>query len=174
MVTRLVASLVVVLMVTTAGDARADTPTLDPPVPGRVLAGFHLPDPYGPGHRGVDLATAPDTPVRASAAGYVTFAGRVVDATWVTVDHGTLRTTVGPLASVAVRRGQWVARGAVVGTSAPAHGRAAVHWSARRGDTYLDPLGYVDTLGVDRATATLVAGASGDGDHRRWPRGRVR
>lgn len=166
---RLVASLVLVLAVTAmTGSTRVQALVLDPPVPGRVLAGFHMPTPYGPGHRGVDLAAPPDSSVRASAAGHVTFAGRVVDATWVTVDHGTLRTTVGPLASVDVRRGQWVARGAVVGTSAHAHGQAAVHWSARRGDVYVDP------LEVGQATATLVLGTSTAPDDGRWPRARVR
>lgn len=133
--------------------APATAVVLDPPVQGPVLARFHAPTPFGAGHRGVDLGAPPGTRVRASAAGRVTFAGRVVDATWVTVDHGGVRTTVGPLSSVAVDAGQQVWRGTVLGTSGSAHGHPAVHWSARVGTTYVDP------LAVGRLVATLVPGA---------------
>ena len=146
--------------------APAASLVLDPPVSGPVLAGFHAPTRFGAGHRGVDLGAPPGTPVRAAAAGRVRFAGRVVDATWVTVDHGTLRTTVGPLLTVRVRTGDDVLRGTVLGSSGRAHGRDAVHWSARRGETYVDP------LAVGRLVASLVPM-----DHERragWPRGRVR
>lgn len=125
---------------------------LTPPVDGEVVRHFDAPTRFGPGHRGVDLAVPLGTPVGASAGGRVTFAGTVVGQRWVTVDHGGLRTTVGPLATIAVRRGQWVAAGAVLGTSGRAHGRAAVHWSARRGDTYVDPLAIARPR-----VATLVA-----------------
>jgi murein DD-endopeptidase MepM/ murein hydrolase activator NlpD len=99
-----------------------------------------MPSIYGAGHRGVDLGAADGAAVRASAAGLVTFAGRVVDALWVTVDHGPIRTTVGPLSSADVVRGDRVMRGSILGRAGRAHGRAAVHWSARRGDRYVDPL----------------------------------
>ena len=139
---------------------------LTPPVAGAVVARFEAPTRYGAGHRGVDLAAPPGTPVRAAAAGRVAFAGRVVGATWVTVDHGTLRTTVGPLAVVRVRAGDRVAAGTVLGASARAHGRDAVHWSARRGDSYVDP------LALGRRIASLVP--VGEVDAVRWPRTRVR
>lgn len=164
----LLVTLVALVAVGAGPTAVAAAVALDPPVPGRVLDGFDAPDPYGPGHRGVDLAAAVGSPVRTSASGRVTFAGRVVDALWVTVDHGTLRTTVGPLRTVAVQSGQELARGAVVGTSGHAHGRPAVHWSARRGDTYVDP------LGGQRTVATLVpVGLPGE-PAAWWPRAVVR
>jgi len=144
---RVVVCAVLVLVV---GSPPAVAVVLDPPVPGPVVAVFDAPARYGPGHRGVDLGAPLGTPVRASAPGTVTFAGWVVSAAWVTVDHGVVRTTVGPLAEIEVRRGQAVARGEVVGTSGRAHGIPAVHWSLRRGDTYLDP------LAVGRGVATLL------------------
>lgn len=130
---------VALCVLTTAGPAGAAE--LAPPVAGPLLTPFDVPTPYGAGHRGVDLAAPVGTPVRAAAPGVVMFAGRVVDAVWVTVDHGTLRTTTGPMGSVVVRRGAVVDRGTVLGTSGRAHGRPALHWSARRGDQYVDPLG---------------------------------
>ncbi len=93
--------------------ARVEGVWLDRPVPGRVLAGFHMPTRYGAGHRGVDLHAPNGTLVRASAGGTVTFAGTVVGERWVTVDHGSVRTSVGPLDRIDVRRGAWVGRGAV-------------------------------------------------------------
>ena len=158
--------LVIALLLLALGPSGAAAGVLDPPVRGPVVAHFDAPLRYGAGHRGVDLAVTPGTPVRASAAGSVEFAGRVVGATWVTVDHGTIRTTVGPLTSLHVRQGAQVARGAVLGTSGRAHGRAAVHWSARRGDVYVDPLvlgRLVASLVPDVATAPAA-----------WPRSRVR
>lgn len=141
---------------------------LDPPVIAPVLRGFDAPTPYGPGHRGVDLGAPPGTRVRASAAGLVTFAGHVVGNLWVTVDHGVLRTTVGPLATTAVRRGDRVRRGSVLGTSGHAHGRAGVHWSARRDDTYVDP----STAG--RVVASLVPARAARAHRPTWPDRRVR
>lgn len=147
-------ALLAALAVLAGAPSDAGALVLAPPVSGPVLDGFDAPTRYGPGHRGVDLAAPPGTPVRAPAPGTVTFAGQVVDAAWVTVDHGAVRTTVGPLAEVVVRRGQLVARGTVLGTSGRAHGTAAVHWSLRRGDTYLDPLA-VNRTGA-RRVATLL------------------
>lgn len=158
--------LLMTLLVLVALGSPAGAVVLDPPVQGPVLARFHASTSYGPGHRGVDLGVPPGTLVRAAASGHVTFAGRVVGATWVTVDHGTVRTTVGPLASMRVQRGDRVVRGAVLGTSGHAHGRAAVHWSARRGTTYVDP------LATGRVVASLVPGQGRPAVA--WPRRRAR
>ena len=108
-----------------------------PPVAGPVVDVFRAPPHrYGPGNRGIDLATAPGAPVRAAADGIVVFAGQVGGSHHVTVLHPDgLRTTVSFLATVATARGQQVARAELLGTSS---GR--VHLGVR--DTagcYLDP-----------------------------------
>ncbi|MET9369210.1 M23 family metallopeptidase [Streptomyces griseoflavus] len=114
----------------------------------RVLRGWEPPaTAYGRGHRGVDLAAAPGTPVRAVAAGRVSFAGRVAGRGVVSVAlTGTgdpaLRTTYEPvLASVA--EGAEVSAGEVIGTVEATGSHCAapcVHWGLLRADTYLDPL----------------------------------
>ncbi|MET9192717.1 M23 family metallopeptidase [Streptomyces olivaceus] len=112
-----------------------------------VLRGWVPPaTPYGPGHRGVDLAAADGAPVRAVAAGRVSFAGRVAGRGVVSVElAGTgeppLRTTYEPVRA-AVHKGDRVAAGQVLGTAeaAGSHCTACLHWGLLRGDTYLDPL----------------------------------
>ncbi|MFR9795821.1 peptidoglycan DD-metalloendopeptidase family protein [Streptomyces sp. MS06] len=102
---------------------------------------------YGPGHRGVDLAAAPGAPVRAVAAGRVSFAGRVAGRGVLSVElTGTgeppLRTTYEPVRA-AVTRGEEVAAGQVIATVEPtgAHCSAGcLHWGLLSGRTYLDPL----------------------------------
>ena len=131
------------------------TGPLAAPVAGPVVARFHAPTTYGPGHRGVDLAVAIGTPVGAAAPGTVTFAGEVAGRRWVTVDHGWLRTTVGPLERVRVRSGWQVGAGAVLGTSGRAHGRPGLHVSARIGGRYVDPL----APPLPRASLVPVVGA---------------
>ncbi len=116
-------------------------------------------NPYGPGHRGVDLAVESGDPVAAMAAGVVGFAGVVAGRAWVSVDHPDgLRTTVGPLAVVAVAAGQEVRQGQFVGAAAgtahadarmPSTGR--LHVSARVDGTYVDPVPL-----VGRLVATLL------------------
>ena len=135
-----------------------------PPVDGRVLRPFVPPDgPYGAGHRGVDLAAAPGTAVRATARGTVAHAGRVVGATWVSIDHPDgLRTSYGPLAAVTVAPGRRVAAGDVLGVVAAAdHGDpvrdAGLHLGVRRGDAYLDPATVPD-LAPPRPTLLDVGG----------------
>ncbi|MEV7386790.1 MULTISPECIES: M23 family metallopeptidase [unclassified Streptomyces] len=136
--------------------AWADDPP-SPPVPaiGRawpvgvrpaVLRGWEPPATvYGPGHRGVDVAASAGEPVRAVAAGRVSYAGRVAGRGVVSVAlAGTdLRTTYEPVTAT-VRKGDEVAAGEVVGTVEPggAHcgGRACVHWGLLRGDAYVNPL----------------------------------
>ena len=117
-----------------------------PPVDSEVVDPFRAPTSrYGPGNRGVDYATVPGTPVAAAAAGVVAFAGPVAGSLHVTVHHADgIRTTYAFLASVSVRRGQGVAAGDELGRAG-----ASLHWSARAGDAYLDPLAL---LARDRAS----------------------
>jgi hypothetical protein len=129
------------------GDAaRADdSPSWSRPVDGAVVAPFREPTSvYGAGHRGADLAAAPGTPVRAANDGVVTFAGDVAGTLHVVVAHdGDLRTSYSFLASVAVRAGQVVARGDVLGTtggSGEAHDGAVLHFGLRVGARYVDPM----------------------------------
>ncbi|CAL9597154.1 hypothetical protein SUDANB176_05356 [Streptomyces sp. enrichment culture] len=114
----------------------------------RVLRGWEPPATvYGRGHRGVDLAAAPGTPVRAVAAGRVSFAGRVAGRGVVSVelaDTGDppLRTTHEPVRA-SVDEGDEVAAGEVIGTVEPTGSHCTapcVHWGLLRGDVYLDPL----------------------------------
>src|SRR5689334_7739906 len=84
------------------------------PVP-RVVRGFEPPDsPYGPGHRGVDLAGALGQPVLAIGPGRVAFAGSVGGRGVVIVDHGVLRSTYQPVLP-GVRTGATVAAGQQLG-----------------------------------------------------------
>ena len=99
---------------------------------------------YGPGHRGVDLAGAPGQVVVAAGAGIVVFAGMVAGRPVVSIAHaGGLRTTYEPVIP-AVRAGVPVTRGSPIGTLAAGHPgcpiAACLHWGARDGDRYLDPL----------------------------------
>jgi murein DD-endopeptidase MepM/ murein hydrolase activator NlpD len=118
---------------------------LAPPHP--VVRPFEPPaNQYGPGHRGVDLGGQPGEPVLATGAGVVVFAGPLAGRDVVSIDHGGgLRTTYEPL-TVLVSTGQRVERGTVIGQLAPGHegcvtAPACLHWGARRGREYLDPLG---------------------------------
>ncbi|KIF79299.1 peptidase M23, partial [Streptomyces sp. 150FB] len=113
-----------------------------------VERGWEPPDTvYGPGHRGVDLAAPPGTPVRAPAAGRVSFAGRVAGRGVVSVSlSGTgdppLRTTYEPVDPLATE-GDLVAAGQVVAVTAagPSHCAAGcLHWGLLRGRVYLNPL----------------------------------
>jgi hypothetical protein len=114
------------------------------PVDGPVARSFQAPVfAYGPGHRGIDFAVPPGTPVRASGDGVVAFAGSVAGSLHVVVAHdGNLRTTYAFLAGINVRAGDRVARGQVVGaagSSGPEHESAGLHFGVRLGDRYLDP-----------------------------------
>ncbi|MEU6555468.1 peptidoglycan DD-metalloendopeptidase family protein [Streptomyces sp. NPDC046915] len=99
---------------------------------------------YGRGHRGVDLAAPAAAPVRAVAAGRVSFAGRVAGRGVVSVElTGTgLRTTYEPV-TPSVEKGDEVAAGEVVGSTEATGGHCAggcLHWGLLSGDTYLNPL----------------------------------
>jgi murein DD-endopeptidase MepM/ murein hydrolase activator NlpD len=134
---------------------RADTAYTPPVAPLSVVHPFDPPTtPFGPGHLGADLATTLGQPVRAAAAGVVSFAGSVAGRGLVVIQHPDgIRTEYEPLvpdvaAGTAVRGGQ------VVGRLRGRHGTCAagrcLHWGARRGDTYLDPLLLLQPLGPVR------------------------
>jgi murein DD-endopeptidase MepM/ murein hydrolase activator NlpD len=125
-----------------APGARYAWPLLPAPA---VVAPFRAPPhPYGPGHRGVDLAGAPGQPVLAARAGTVVFAGPVAGRPLVSVQHDDgLRTTYEPV-QPSVAAGDVLAAGAVLGLLQPGHAGcpvACLHWGLRRDRTdHLDPL----------------------------------
>jgi murein DD-endopeptidase MepM/ murein hydrolase activator NlpD len=105
-------------------------------------------DPYGPRgdrfHAGVDLVADTGEPVRAAAAGRVTWVGyRDGWGLVVTVAHANgVRTLYAHLSQTAVRLGQSVAAGAVVG-AVGATGDATgphLHFEVRVGGAAIDPL----------------------------------
>ena len=115
------------------------------PVAGPVIRGFEPPaGPFGAGHRGIDVAAAVGTPVRASAAGIVAFAGRVAGDLHVSIDHPDgVRTSYAFLGSILVKAGAAVARGAPLGTVDRGHpGSEAthLHFGARYAGQYIDPM----------------------------------
>lgn len=122
-----------------------------PPTDAPILEAFRPPaQPWGPGNRGLKYATTPGSPVRATGAGEVSFAGAVAGALHVTVAHPDgLRTSYSFLATVEVSEGQRLAQGDVVGTAG-----SLLHLGARLGDAYLDPAGLFD--GTDIARARLI------------------
>ena len=140
-----------------------------PPVDAPIVDHFRPPAcTWCPGNRGIDYATAPGTPVGASAAGVVTFAGQVGGQLFVVVAHADgLRTTYAYLATVSVQAGQRVAQGDVVGTAG-----ATLHFGVRRGDVYLDPeLLFAGGRAVARLVPLDGRQPARAGPRRRWPDG---
>lgn len=119
------------------GQATAAEP-YSAPVDAVVVDPYRAPDPapYGAGNRGWEYATTPGSPVTASAAGEVLFAGRVASTLHVTIAHDDgLRTSYSYLATVEVHAGVRVARGQRLGTA-----DRRFHFGIRDVDgTYLDP-----------------------------------
>lgn len=148
MVTRLAAVLALLALTLLPSSARAaEDPTgVWPLVPEpEVVRGFDPPDdPWGAGHRGVDLLGTPGQPVRTALPGRVSWAGVLAGRGVVVVDHGTTRTTYEPVeASVsvgdAVDAGDRIGRLSTVGSHCPP--RACLHWGwIADPHTYLDPL----------------------------------
>lgn len=122
--------------------ARYSWPLLPPPA---VLRTFDEPEqPFGRGHRGVDLAGSPGQVVLAAQGGVVVQAGALAGRGVVSVQHPDgLRTTYEPVTAT-VTAGATVARGAVLGTLDAGHPGcplACLHWGVRRERLrYVDPL----------------------------------
>jgi murein DD-endopeptidase MepM/ murein hydrolase activator NlpD len=112
-----------------------------------VVAGFDPPaDPWGSGHRGVDLLGSAGQPVRAALPGRVTFAGVLAGRGVVVVSHGDTRTTYEPV-SADVDVGDTVVAGGRLGRlgvfGSHCFPRVCLHWGWLRDETYLDPLDLV-------------------------------
>jgi len=136
------------------GHAQQDVRWRPPVTPVDVVRDFHPPaERWLPGHRGVDLRTAPGQHVRAAGDGRVAFAGTLAGRGVVSVDHGALRTTYEPVdAQVVV--GERVRAGETLGTVGTGTGHcgsgSCLHLGLRRGREYLNPL-----LILGRASARL-------------------
>lgn len=129
-----------------------------------VVRGWEPPaSPYGPGHRGVDLAATPGTPIRAAAPGRVSFTGMVagrgvLSITLTGTGQPPLRTTYEPVTAL-VAEGDEVAAGQVVAVLGPGPFHCAggcLHWGLLRGETYLDPLSLLPDDLLDGAPARLL------------------
>jgi murein DD-endopeptidase MepM/ murein hydrolase activator NlpD len=124
------------------------------PVTGPVVRAFDPPqDPYGSGHRGIDIAAPSGTPVRAAGSGTVTFAGSVGGELFVTVAHaGGLASTYSWVSALSVRRDDVVVQGQEIarsgtghpGTSEPPH----LHLGVKLDGEYVDPLLYLRPMSV--------------------------
>ena len=142
-----------------AGPGPPRVPALWMPVAGAVVRGFDArAGPYGPGHRGIDIAAPVGEVVRAPAAGQVVFAGPVAGTTWVSllVAPGvvvTLGPLLDPVTAGRVRPRAPIGRvgpGRQPGSGGP--GGATLHLGVRVGGVYVDPLAYL----VDRPRARLA------------------
>jgi murein DD-endopeptidase MepM/ murein hydrolase activator NlpD len=126
------------------------------PRPG-VLRTFDAPAPdWKRGHRGVDLAGSPGQTVYAAADGTVVFAGELAGRPVVSIAHpGGLHTSYEPVRA-AVRAGQSIDAGAVLGALEAGHpgcgASACLHWGAMWGPAaradYVDPLGLLETTPI--------------------------
>ena len=147
----LVALIVLVSFLATA-PARASG-VWDWPVTGPVIRGFDPPSsPYGSGHRGIDIATAAGTLVRAPAPGVVSFAGNVGGHLFVTINHGGgLLSTCSFLSGLLVHKGDTVAVGQAIALSGAGHSgdlTPNLHLGIRLNGQYVDPLDYLGATSV--------------------------
>jgi hypothetical protein len=135
---------VLVLLLALAAPARATV--WRRPVAGAVLRSFaYGPDPFRRGwHRGVDLAAAPGSAVRAACSGTVATARPVAGAQGVvTLLCGRWRVTHLPLVAIAVRPGAHVHAGARLGLLGTSSAHAGLHLGVRRAG---DRFGYVNPM----------------------------
>jgi len=147
-----------------ADDDRLDWPLRPPPA---VTRAFDAPvQDWHPGHRGVDLAGAAGQPVYAAGAATVVFAGLLAGRPVVSLAHpGGSRTSYEPVRA-AVRAGQSVAAGTVIGTLMAGHPgcrvAACLHWGAMWGPA--SGAHYVDPLGLLRSTPIRLKPLRPSGD----------
>jgi len=114
-----------------------------PPVEAPISDPYRAPAcPWCAGNRGIEYATRSGTPVRAVAAGRVSFAGTIAGRTYLVVRHADgLRATYGHLRTARFAVGDLVVAGSIVGTAG-----ATLHFGLRDGDRYLDPAPWIGRL----------------------------
>lgn len=126
------------------------TPTLRPVDGGYVSSGFGIRrDPFTKrmsAHQGLDICQARGTPVMASAAGKVVYAGRYYNyGKFIVIDHGNgYQTAYGHLNRIDVREGASVTKGQPIG-QVGATGRATaphLHYEVRQDGQPVDPSDY--------------------------------
>lgn len=152
-------AIVTILAVLFSAPAAAESGRLQWPLHPRpaVARPFDAPSPnWQRGHRGVDLTGSAGQAVHAAGAGTVVFAGNLAGRPLVSIAHpGGLRTSYEPV-EPAVRPGQRVSAGTVLGALVAGHpgcaAAACLHWGAMWGAAsradYVDPLGLVATTPI--------------------------
>jgi len=136
------------------------------PVTGAIVRGFDPPDdPYGAGHRGIDIAAAVGTVVVAPDDGVVTFAGKVGGRLFLTIDHGGgISSTCSWLTSALVHKNDHVTRGQPVATTGWGHPELPVpqlHFGVRSNGSYVDPMAFLASLSVTGLIHLAPLGGSG-------------
>jgi hypothetical protein len=150
----LLCSVLLVLIAAPATALPGTRQLLVPPVDAPIGRPFDQPETaYSSGHRGVDYEVARGTPVRAAAAGRVSFAGQVAGSLAVTLDHpGGLQTTYSELSEIYISVGENVGQGRYIGAVGQAHpDDSGLHFGVKRDGEYVDPadyLGPIDTTGA--------------------------
>ena len=115
------------------------------PVKGAVIRPFEAPSsPYSSGHRGIDISAPFGTAMVAAQDGAVSFAGWVAGAMFISIDHPDgVRTTYSWLSAISVKKGEAVVRGQLIGMTGHGHPDVStphLHFGARIGQTYIDPM----------------------------------
>lgn len=141
--------LLVALSLTLGSNPASAAPRALWPVRGVILRLPAIPWPnWKPGHRGIDIAADPSTPVLSPASGRVVWVGVVADLPSISVVAAGLKYTMQPVTS-SLLKGDWVDRGQVIGEvdiSDHCGATSCLHWSVRRGSDYLDPRWFAEPL----------------------------
>jgi murein DD-endopeptidase MepM/ murein hydrolase activator NlpD len=130
---------------------------IEPPV--RLVEPFRAPPtPYAAGHRGIDLAAAPGTVVRAAAPGVVAFAGPVAGRGVLSIDHGDgVVSAIEPVAASVAVGDRVIAGEAIAVTTEGGHcGGVCAHFGVRVHGEYVSPLHFLG--GLPRAVLLPLRG----------------
>jgi murein DD-endopeptidase MepM/ murein hydrolase activator NlpD len=124
------------------------------PVLGAVVRPFEPPEgPYGPGHRGIDIAARVGTTVVAPSVGVVSFAASVGGQLYVTIDHGEgVLSTCSFVSALLVGKGALVSAGTPIALSGTGHPGSTLpphlHFGVRVLGEYVDPTPFLQPASV--------------------------